>query len=156
MTWPANTITEGSAGAAWSRICNDAFAARRTASGLIASAEAGTLTMGALRNSAQAFRGYRQTLNQLSDTPGLQQYGRLVSGVPTFDLAVEGAALLSAYTGVIAALRALHNSLADSIGAGGDVVLSPTAGIDPALCTALITALRSVETAITPTPGALP
>lgn len=153
MSWPSNTINETSAAAAWSRITGQAAQARRLATTLRVAASGGQLRMRDLRAHVLDFRIYRQTLNQLGDTTGLQQYARLVSGATAFDLSVESAALLAAYSGAISEMRALHNSLADSINAGGDIVESPREGINPTLCSALITALSAVEASIEPTGG---
>lgn len=147
MTWPTSQIAESSPAALWNRMCSDALQAKRTAQFLRGQAEASQLTPAALRQAIPGLRAARVYLNANDNTPGLQDYARLVSGNATFDLSVESGALKAALQAVISEGRALHNASTGNLAADGTVT-EPVQFIPAASATAFIAACAALEAVI--------
>lgn len=125
MTWPTNAVAANSAVAAWTRLVAGATSAKDNAGIIRLRLAAGTLALRDLRVFLPRVRALRAQQVQLEGTTGLQAYARVATGNASFDLTAESDALKALYTAVLVEGRALHNGLADAIGADGSVTEAP-------------------------------
>lgn len=143
MTWPTLQIAASSAADVWNALCNEARLAKRGAEAIRASALAGALVPGDLRQFVPTIRAARVRLNANDGDPNVQAYARLVSGNAGFVLATESAALKAAYASVVQEGRALFN------GAQATMAVDDAAAVyESAACAQLVTALEALIAAV--------